>query len=303
MLPSLLDRFRCKMANPGRLELGNPTRTALATCRPNRSVALLSIALFLSACQTLNDNPPASEKDDAATSLSMARAFLDAGRPDKAMYELRLSIEKNTSDPMAHSLMGLSQLALKNPRKAVESLETAWKLDHKAQYALNLSSAYIENRQPESAQKIIKEGLALKETPPYRNKERFYHNLGLLAEMKGSLVAAEKAYSKALEENPTFYLSRAKIAVLLEERHKIEAAKDHWEIARMSCPGCFEAILHLARYYQNKGDTKTALGLVQDYRRIEGINPTESKKAAELESEISGTPSKISVKPTSHTNR
>jgi hypothetical protein len=30
------------------------------------------------------------------------------------------------------------------------------------------------------------------------------------------------------------------------------------------------------------------LGLVKDYKRLEGINPIESQKASELESELSG---------------
>jgi Tfp pilus assembly protein PilF len=202
------------------------------------------------------------------------------------MYELRAVIEREPKNTNAHTLMGLSQLALKNPRKAVEHLEIAWKLDPKPEYALNLSSAYLENNQLDSAQKIIVAGLALKVKPAYRNKERFYHNLGLVAERKGSLVAAEKSFKKALEENPTFYLSRAKLAKMLEEKKKFEQAKDHWEMARSSCPGCFEATEHLTNYYRQRGNLKTAMGLVRDYRRIEGLNPLESKKAAELESEL-----------------
>ncbi|MEI6399564.1 MAG: tetratricopeptide repeat protein, partial [Pseudomonadota bacterium] len=135
-------------------------------------------------------------------------------------------------------------------------------------------------------------GLSLKETPPYRNKERFYHNLGLLAERKGSLIAAEKAYRKALEENPTFYLSRARLASLLDEKHKTDEAKTHWEIARNSCPGCFDATNQLVKYYLVKGDLRTALGLVQDYKKIEGLNPMEAKKANELERDLMSARSK-----------
>ena len=262
-----------------------------------RQLLFISIALFSSACQTINLASSTPDKVETSTNLDVARAFLDDGRPDKAMYELRPILDKNPDSPMAQSLMGLSQLALRNPRKAVKHLEIAWKLEPRAQHALNLSSAYIENKDYSSAQKIITAGLRLKETPPYKNKERFYHNLGFIAELKGSPGAAEKAYLRALEENPAFYISRAKIAIMMEEKHKLEIAKWHWELARMSCAGCFEPIAHLAIYYQNKGESKKALALVQDFKKIEGINPAETKKATALESEIINSPSKMAVLP------
>jgi Tfp pilus assembly protein PilF len=262
-----------------------------------------SLILAAAGCQTLNDNQNKSVKPDSNTDLSVAEAFLEGGRPDKAMYELRTLLEREPRNAKAHTLMGLSQLALKNPRKAIEHLENAWKLEAKPEHALNLSSAYLENNQLESAQKIIVAGLSLKEKPAYRNKERFYHNLGLIAERKGSLVAAEKSYKRALEENPTFYLSRARLAQILEEKKKFDQAKDHWEMARSSCPGCFEAVERLSSYYRNKGNIRTALGLVKDYRRIEGLNPGESKKAAELEQDLKNEMTKSASNRTSENNK
>lgn len=249
-------------------------------------IIAISLILAGAGCQTLNSNQNKSIKPDESTDLSVAQAFLESGEPNKAMFELRAFLERDPNNSKALRLMGLTQLALKNPRKAVEFLEKAWKIEPVAQNALNLSSAYIENKQPDSAQKIIIKGLGLKENPNYRHRDRFYHNLGLIAERKGSLVAAEKAYRKALEENPTFYLSRARLATLLEERKKYDLAKDEWQLARDSCPACFEATRHLARYYERKGDLKTALGFLRDYKKIEGINPIESQKALALELEL-----------------
>ena len=254
---------------------------------------ILSLILGSVGCQTLNNNQGSPATDENTTDLSIARAFIEGGNPDKAMFELRSVLEKEPSNPQAHALMGLTQLALDNPNKAVQHLEIAWKLDQKPESALNLSSAYIQNKQYDQAQKIITKGLSLKSNPPDRNKERFYQNLGLLAERKGSLVAAEKAYRKALEENPTFYISRYSLATILEEKHKPEEAKKHWEIARSSCPGCFDATNHLVKYYMAKGDIRTALGLVQDYKKIEGLKPLEAKKANELERDLLNSRSKV----------
>ena len=255
--------------------------------------ALLSLILVMSGCQTLKHSLDTTATADSATTLSVARAYLEDGRPDKALYELRAYINKYPKDPAGHTLMGLTQMALKNPNKGIEHLKTAWNLEPKAQNALNLSSAYLQSKQPDIAQKIIMKGLATKETPPYPHKERFFHNLALVAQMKGKDKVAEKSLRKALEENPTFYLSRQQLALMLVKQGRVEEAREQWELARNSCPGCFEPTENLARYYQVKGDLKTALGLIVDYKRIEGINPIEAKRALELEAELNNQRSKI----------
>jgi Tfp pilus assembly protein PilF len=258
--------------------------------------AVLSLILGTSGCQTLNDSSDNTAASDPATDLSVARAFLDSGRPDKAMYELRNVLQKNPKNCDAQSLMGLTQLALKNPKRALSHLQTAWNLEPKSQHALNLSSALIETKQYESAQKLIMKGLSLKENPPYLHKERFLHNLGLIAERKGRLDAAQKAFRKALEENPTFYLSRAHLAEILAAQGKSEDAREEWELARASCPGCLEPTVNLAKYYQLKGDFKTAVGIVNDYKKIEGLNPIEAQKASALERELMTERSKYAEK-------
>lgn len=255
--------------------------------------AVLSLILVAFGCQTMKSHQDGQSTADTETEISVARAFLEDGRPDKAMFELKALLEKHPENASVHTMMGLSQMALKNPTKAVEHLKIAWKLDPVAQHALNLSSAYIQANQLESAQKIIVQGLATKESPPYRYKERFYHNLALIAQMKGKTKVAEKALRKALEENPTFYLSRQQLASLLSQSGKVELAKEQWELARIACPLCLEPTEQLAKYYQGKGDLKTAMGLIADFKRMEGITPSEAKRAFELESELNKVRSKL----------
>ncbi len=299
MLQSILLRFlpRASIFLPGRPKNYSLPRATELFQRQKHLLVAFSIAVLPYGCQTLNNSSSGHDMAETATVIDVARAFLDDGRPDKALFELRSVIDQNPKNPMIHSITGLSQLALKNPRKAVQSLEMAWKLDPIAQHALNLSSAYIETKQYDRAQKMILTGIAVKETPPYKNKERFYHNLGVIAELKGSRNAAEKAYLRALEENPVFYISRVKVASMMEEKHKLEAAKMHWELARTSCSGCFEPVAHLAVYYHNKGDSAKAVKLIEDYSRIEGLNPAESKKAASLKTVLANSPSKLAELP------
>jgi Tfp pilus assembly protein PilF len=241
----------------------------------------------------MKDSQGTDSAADAETELSVARAFIESGRPDKALYELKALLEKEPKNTGAHTMVGLAQMALKNPKKAVEHLKIAWDLEPSAQNALNLSSAYLQANQLESAQKIIVKGLATKENPPYRHKERFYHNLALIAQIKGKASVAEKALRKALEENPTFYMSRQQLAVMLGKAGKLEAAKEQWELARIACPLCLEPTEQLTRYYQAKGDLRTALGLISDFKKLEGINPTEAKRVLELESELNTVRTKL----------
>lgn len=262
----------------------------------NRSfqlTAALSLILVAFGCQTMKGSQDTQSMADTETELSVARAFIESGRPDKALYELKAVLEKEPESVGAHTLMGLAQMALRNPTKAVEHLKIAWNFDPSAQNALNLSSAYLQAKNLEAAQKIIVKGLAVKETPPYRHKERFYHNLALIAQMKGKQGVAEKAFRKALEENPTFYMSRQQLAILLGKAGKVEAAKEQWDLARIACPLCLEPTEQLAKYYQSKGDLRTALGLVTDFKKLEGINPPEAKRALELEAELNITRAKL----------
>lgn len=255
--------------------------------------AVLSLILVCFGCQTMKDSPDGQMADDGQTEISVARAFLEGGRPDKAMYELKPLLEKQPHNKNAQTLMGLVQMALKNPSKAIEHLKIAWNLEPSAQNALNLSSAYLQSNKLEAAQNIIVKGLALKETPPYGHKERFYHNLGLIAQLKKKNRVAEKAFRRALEENPTFYLSRQQLARQLGKEGKKVAAKEQWELARIACPSCLEPTENLARYYQSKGDLRTAMVLITDYKKIEGIDPSEAKRALELEAELAAKRDKI----------
>jgi len=261
--------------------------------RSFKLTSVLSLILVAFGCQTMKDSQDADSATDSETELSVARAFIESGRPDKALYELKDLLEKEPRNTGAHTMVGLAQMALKNPKKAVEHLKIAWNLEPSAQNALNLSSAYLQANQLESAQKIIVKGLATKESPPYRHKERFYHNLALIAQIKGKASVAEKALRKALEENPTFYMSRQQLALMLGKAGKLESAKEQWELARIACPLCLEPTEQLARYYQAKGDLRTALGLISDFKKLEGINPTEAKRVLELESELNTVRTKL----------
>lgn len=253
---------------------------------------LFSVILTLTACQTSN---PTTEnrsnqagKDEVSTSLSVATSFLDAGRPDKAMQELNDVLRAHPTDTDALNLMGITQLALANPRRAVIHLEKAWKLQAASAIGVNLSSAYIELNRYKEAEKLLKTLIARKDKPLYEHRERLFHNYGLVLEKTNRLVAAEKQYRNATEENPTFHLSRLQLARIYQEQKKPQLAVKELDAARFACPQCFDPTAALVKIYADRGDITKARLMLRDYRRVEGIAAFDRTRALALEKEILG---------------
>ena len=57
----------------------------------------------------------------------------------------------------------------------------------------------------------------------------------------------------------------------------------------------------MAAYYKSHDDLKTALGIVQDYRRIEGLKLSDAKNAEELESQLKAERMKSARQSINHT--
>lgn len=254
--------------------------------------SFISVILTLTACQTGNPAPEnrsdLAGKDEVATSLSISASFLDAGRPDKAMDELNPVLRAHPDDTDALNLMGITQLALANPRRAAVHLERAWKIKGSSAIGVNLSSAYIELKRYAEAEKLLKNLVNRKESPAYKHRERIYHNYGLLFERTNRLVAAEKQYRKATEENPTFPLSRLQLAKLYQEQKKPQLAIKELEAARFACPQCYDPTASLVKIYADRGDVPKARLMLRDYRMTEGLTAYDRNRSFALEKEILG---------------
>ena len=254
-------------------------------------LSAISVILVVASCQT--SSPQGSDRiasdDRQYMNLSVAASYLDAGRPDKAMHELASVLSEKPNNIEALNLMGLSQLALSNPKKAVIYLERAWKIEKSAPIAVNLSSAYLEVKKHSDAEKIINFVLNAKTEKPYRHQERLYHNLGLVADRTKRPLLAEKMFKKAVEENPMFYMSHLQLSKLYLERRKTDLAKKQLESARFACPSCYEPLKELVDIHISRGEFTSARQLIGDYKLTEGISTSDRRKVNNLESKLSRT--------------
>lgn len=256
------------------------------------NLSLLSLILAVTGCQTRTPqekDPVETSEQDTVTSLSLASSYIDGGRPDKAMHELQEVLRDNPNNIDALNLMGITQLALSNPKRAVISLEKAWKLKATPATGINLSSAYMDLKRFKNAEKLLTGLLNRQDTPPYAHKERIYHNYGLVAEKTGRVVLAEKMFKKATEENPMFHLSHMRLAQLYKERKKPDLAVRSIEAARFGCPSCFEPLESLVEHYRSQGKHTVARHLIQDYKLNEGLSQVDRRRASDLENRIAGT--------------
>src|SRR4051794_28813298 len=88
------------------------------------------LATALSACQTTGtDKPKATPETLLEEQKAIIRASLDSGKPEAALQQLRDLVRSNPQDASLQNLMGLTQLALKNPTRAVRYFQTAFRLD------------------------------------------------------------------------------------------------------------------------------------------------------------------------------
>lgn len=259
-------------------------------------IALFSLILVAAGCQTTSPSSEggssAASKDMTATSLSVAASYLDSGRPDKAMHELQPLLEQYPNNIEALNLMGITQLALHNPNRAVLHLEKAWRLKPTSAVGVNLSSSYLELKRPRDAEKIIIILAQRKEKPTYPYKERIYHNYGLVALQTGRMQLAEKMFKRAVEENPMFYLSHMQLATMYTERKKPALAQKQLESARFACPHCFDPMEALVKIHAAKGDQKMARQLIQDYKLTEGLAAYDRRRVRELENTLYNTAQK-----------
>lgn len=245
---------------------------------------IIAIALLLSGCQTSST----AKRDEAKVIASHKRiivSYLNSGVPSQAHGELRKIMEQYPDDVDFLELMGLTQLALQNPGKAVSYLRKAYRQSGDAKVALNLSSALIAAGSLQQAQKLI---LTLLEegTGTYRKIERLYHNLGLIAERRKRYAQAERYYRKALAENPSYYLTLLRLGLLCQQQRRYRDAVMWLHKAKNFCRKCLEPVEHLSRIYQRTGKPQQAFMVIDAFSRQIGLNQQERSKALALRQQL-----------------
>ena len=237
--------------------------------------------LLLSGCQTSG-----KAKQDTAKILESQKnivvSYLNSGLPAQSHGELRKILDKNPNNADFLELMGVTQLALKNPEKAVFYLRKAYQQNGKAKTGLNLSSALIAARSWSQAQQLILALLKESRNDAYPRTERLYHNLGLIYQKRGDYARAEHYYRKALAENPSYYLTLLKLGLLYRQQQRYDNAIIWLNKAKNFCRKCLEPVHHLSGIYLRTGKRQRAFVTVDTYSRQTGLNQQERRAALAL---------------------
>jgi Tfp pilus assembly protein PilF len=251
---------------------------------PKQLLLMTILSFGASACQTTGpDAPPTSKEAQLLESqIGLVRQSLDSGHPENALASLRPLLRARPDDPKLLSLMGLTQLALKNPGRAVAALQKAYRLDKRCATGLNLSAAYIEAGDYEKAAALLANLRKLAEKERYATPERIYHNLALVALKQKHTTHAERFYRQALEENPTYYPTHLELARLYETTRRPAMAMKSYKQALDYCQICYEPLEGLSKLYVKMGHALDARVAIAKYVQNENVAPEDKARADRL---------------------
>ncbi len=265
--------------------------------KQNKYLYILTLIAFcgLSACQSLNrDRDPNEGVNLLETKKQIVTNSLDSGQSTQALREVKTLLREYPADPDVINLHGLVQLSLRNTTKAREALETARHMrPDNLTFTLNLSSAYIQGRQYAKATTLLKEAAASEPAKTYRYRERIFHNLGLIAELSNDSIRSERWYAKALEENPTNFMTLLKMARIYETTHRNLLAIDKLETATAVCPKCPEPVESMVRILVKQQKTKAAKAAVESFEKNESLTLDDTRRIVEMKRMIAKSPGPV----------
>ncbi len=212
----------------------------------------------------------------------IVRTTRDVGKPVQALATLRPMLREFPDDAGLQNLMGLTQLALHNPPRAIRHFLAAYKTDHAVATGLNLSSAYIETGDYDKAVKLLSALSKQAERDDYQYKERIFHNIGLTYAKQKRAALAEKWYQQAIEENPTFFPSHLELARLYETTGRPAMAMKAYRRSIDYCLICFEPVQSLTTLYVKNNRYADARRILVSFGRQEGASPDDVKKASRM---------------------
>ena len=219
------------------------------------------------------------EQELLGNELLLIKKQLDEGKPEQAWISMRSLYPRYQSNQDVLNLAGLIHLSLDNTSKAISIFRQSHKLKPSTATGLNLSSAYIASGRYRKARAILVPLLRSRQPYPYR--ERLWHNYALTWEKERRLKSATKYYQKALNINPTYFLSLIRLAGIARQSNRERLAMKLYEKASRNCRSCFEPVNELASYYLNKGYYQRAARILREYLKQNQRLPDTAKQKAQ----------------------
>lgn len=247
---------------------------------------LVCLSLFAgTACQSLNSGQSQQEKKQTEildAKKAVIVSYLNKGLPQMALKDLRESIAAHPQDADLKNLMGLAQLAIQNPNKAIGYFKDAYRIDPKVPIALNLSSAYIEAGEQAKAIELLLKLQNGKDSQSYPHPERISHNLGLAHERLGKIKQAEKYYVLALKDNSSFYLSLMRLGQLYDKSGRPKQARTQYQRAKETCDVCFDPVEALSKNFIAVKRADLAVSTLKKYMNTKDVTTTDKTRAQKL---------------------
>lgn len=186
--------------------------------RLSKVLVLATASLLLFGCissETSSRRPPDSDEEAAEQLYNLGAQYYRNGKFELARERLNRSIELDSSNGNAHSLLALTYDELGNNRLATESFEKAVRVapnnfDVRNAYAIFLCG----NKQFDRAKEQFDRAINVREND---NAEVMMSNAGVCMGNKPDYVLAEEYFRKALALRPTYGEALIQLAAL---KHK-----------------------------------------------------------------------------------
>lgn len=251
-----------------------------------RLAKLLCALLALTHCTTFkSDEELRKEQDIREAKYGIIVNFLDQGKPEMALAEARKLQKESPDDDRTLNLLGLSFLALGQPKPAAMIFRKALKIRYDITYQLNLSSAQIEMKAYRAALANLQK-LPSSDILDYRYPERISHNRAVAYERLGQQIAALNHYKAALKFNPAYYPTLMATARLHETRKELDAAKIFFRRAKDACLQCFEPVRVLVEDAKRRSQPAVARQLLSEYLKTEELPDADRAAAKQMQAKL-----------------
>jgi type IV pilus assembly protein PilF len=228
-------------------------------------VSLVVVALLLGGCASQAERDADAEKlhKRVTTQTQLGATYLARNQLDIAQQELDVALELNPDDSQANHIMGLLQIRLKNDAKAEKYFRHAISEDPKNSDARNSYGAFLcERGRLDEADAQFRAAL---NNPLYKTPEQASLNGGICQLKKPDKNAAAGYFRTTLQYNP-----RQPQALLYMARYSFETGET------LSARGFMQ------RYFEVTTDTPDALLLAFRIERVLGAKDAQATYAMRL---------------------